>query len=172
MEECPRLILYEHSGTLIGMDRQRTTCPGAIADGQSGDLGIGPAIADTATVKALLDLADQTGEDELGGVIGSLREQGEHCVAVVRSALTGGDSSAVTAVTHGLTGSAGAMGASMLEAVSRRICESARYGGLEEASALVEQLQGALERALHELDEHHRQWRQPGGAGSKQEPAR
>ncbi len=115
----------------------------------------GPAFENPATLEALLQLAEQTGEDELGSVLSSLRTQGGDCVSVIRSALRTGDSKAIIEVSHSLIGSAGALGATALESLSRRICTGARQGELAIAAALLETLQRELDRALLELSRIH-----------------
>jgi HPt (histidine-containing phosphotransfer) domain-containing protein len=80
-------------------------------------------------------------------VIGFFLQEAPRRVAALRAAAARGDAKELREVAHALKGSAGQLGARSVQLVASRIEEIGRSGAVTGAAALVEGLDGELQRA-------------------------
>jgi len=107
---------------------------------------------DDASIEAVLSL-DPDGEL---GLVKELVETFRHDAAAkltgLRERITAGDAAGVHALTHQLKSSAGSLGLARVMHLSRVIDEDSRRGGLERATALIDELEACLASGLSWLE--------------------
>ncbi len=92
-------------------------------------------------------LGDSTGEDLLSEVMRAFLQQGERDLVAMRRALEAGDAPALAAAAHGLTGSAGLLGAADLAQSSGDLSRRARHS----APSVCAELLARVEKDFREV---------------------
>lgn len=105
------------------------------------------ALPDSGPVERLRQLGRKTGEDVLGQVIASYRQDGPERIAAIRRALAVGDLDALVQAAHALGGAAAVLGAPVLASICAELQDRAREGNSEGCRERL----GALDTAHRDL---------------------
>jgi signal transduction histidine kinase/HPt (histidine-containing phosphotransfer) domain-containing protein/ActR/RegA family two-component response regulator len=123
-------------------DRAGDITPGARAETRPDTRGDNLPVLDPAPLQELRDLAERTGRDLVGKIVGSFLDGNLEAAAAIQAALQQRDWSALDRRAHALAGSAGALGLRQVQALCERIehlvQEQAVEACVEACDALVE----------------------------------
>jgi signal transduction histidine kinase/CheY-like chemotaxis protein/HPt (histidine-containing phosphotransfer) domain-containing protein len=143
-------------GNTVGSGERTVERPGEMALGsrveaRADTRGDSLPVLDPAPIQELRDLAERTGRDLVGKIVGSFLDSNRDAAAAIQSALVQRDWSALDRRAHALAGSAGALGLRQVQALCERIEHLVQEQSVDDCTEAVAALVDAHARGLEAL---------------------
>jgi signal transduction histidine kinase/CheY-like chemotaxis protein/HPt (histidine-containing phosphotransfer) domain-containing protein len=147
---------------------------GGRAESRADTRGENLPVLDPAPIQELRDLAERTGRDLVGKIVGSFLDGNHEAATAIQGALQQRDFGALDRRAHSLAGSAGALGLRQVQALCERIEHLVQTEAFEGCAEAVDALVEAHARGLAALRPLVRRGteREPAASEQPQEPTR